>query len=69
MNAQQLAALYAVQIKDGELTRSDAIMFYRNRHQIGYIEALEAVDTAIGNLNEYGHSWRLLTEIDLFSTL
>lgn len=65
MNATELASLYALQIKQGELTRTHAIMYWRNRHQTDYITALEAIDFAIGELNEFG----VLTYPDPFATL
>jgi len=65
MTREQLASLYAHQIKEGELTRTHAIMYWRNRHQTDYITALEAIDFAIGELNEFG----VLTYPDPFATL
>ena len=65
MNAEQLASLYAHQIKKGELTRTHAIMYWRNRHGGDYISALEAIDFAIGELNEFG----VLTYPDPYATL
>lgn len=65
MDAEQLASLYAHQIKRGELKRWEAIMYWRNRHQTDYITALEAIDFAIGELNEFG----VLTYPDPFATL
>jgi hypothetical protein len=54
MTQDQLANLYAHQIKDGELTRTNAIMYLRNRHNLSMIDALEAIDFAIGDVNEFG---------------
>lgn len=65
MDAEQLASLYAHQVKKGELTRTQAIMYWRNRHGGGYISALEAIDFAIGELNEFG----VLTYPDVYATL
>ena len=61
----ELASLYAHQIKEGELTRTSAIMYIRNRHGLDYITALEAIDFAIGDLNEFG----VLTYPDPYATL
>lgn len=65
MTRAELASLYAHQIKEGELTRTQAIMYWRNRHQTDYISALEAIDFAIGDLNEFG----VLTYPDPYATL
>lgn len=65
MDAGQLASLYAHQIKNGELSRTNAIMYWRNRHGSDYISALEAIDFAIGELNEFG----VLTYPDPYATL
>ena len=65
MTATELASLYAHQIKKGELTRTHAIMYYRNRHRTDYISTLEAIDFAIGELNEFG----VLTYPDPYATL
>jgi hypothetical protein len=61
----QLANLYAWQIKRGELTRTYAIMYIRNRHNLSMIDALEAIDFAIGEVNEFGS----LTYDDPYATL
>lgn len=61
MTESQIAALYALRIKNGEMTKIEAVMYYRNRHACTYIEALEAINFAIGDLNEFGESWSLLT--------
>ena len=65
MTQDQLANLYAHQIKSGELTRTNAIMYIRNRHSLDYISALEAIDFAIGEVNEFG----VLTYPDPYATL
>lgn len=65
MDAGQLASLYAHQIKKGELKRWEAIMYWRDRHGGDYISALEAIDFAIGDLNEFG----VLTYPDPYATL
>jgi hypothetical protein len=65
MTQDQLANLYAWQIKDGELTRTNAIMYLRNRHNLSMIDALEAIDFAIGEVNEFG----ALTYDDPYATL
>ena len=69
MTPQQIAALYAMQIKGGEMSKTNAIMYYRARHRVTYIDALESIDIAIGNFNEFGECWEILTEIDPFGTL
>jgi hypothetical protein len=69
MNAEKIAALYAKRIKDGDMTKIEAISYYRNRHNTSYITALEAINIAIGELNEFGHAWDLLTEINPYATL
>lgn len=65
MTMTELASLYAQQIKAGELKRWEAVMYIRNRHHLDYITALEAIDFAIGDLNEFG----VLTYPDPFATL
>lgn len=65
MTSTELARLYAQQIKAGELTRTNAIMYWRNRHNSSYIEAMEAIDFAIGDLNEFGS----LTDSESYATL
>lgn len=65
MTQDQLASLYAHQIKNGELTRTHAIMYLRNRHRLDMITALEAIDFAIGEVNEFG----TLTYDDPYATL
>jgi len=65
MTREQLANFYAWQIKRGELTKSYAIMYWRSRHGTDYITALEAIDFAIGEVNEFG----VLTYPDVYATL
>lgn len=65
MTMSELASLYAQQIKEGELKRWEAIMYIRDRHKLDYITALEAIDFAIGDLNEFG----VLTYPDPYATL
>jgi len=62
MNAQEIAFLYAQKIKAGEMKKTEAIMYYRNRHNSSYIEALEAIEIAIGDLNEFGDSSEFTTD-------
>lgn len=49
--AEFMAEIYARKIKSGEITKRQAIELYRNRFQVGFMESLEAMNIAIGNLN------------------
>lgn len=48
---QFMAEIYARKIKSGEITKREAIQLYRSRFQVSFMESLEAMNIAIGELN------------------
>jgi hypothetical protein len=56
--AEFMAEIYAQKIKSGEITReitkSQAIKLFRQRFDAGLMEALEAINIAIGDINSGG---------------
>lgn len=43
---------YAIAVKAGEITRTNAIQEYRNNNGVDFITALLEIDIAIGDINE-----------------
>lgn len=52
--AEFMAEIYAQKIKSGEITKSQAIKLFRQRFDAGLMEALEAINIAIGDINSGG---------------
>lgn len=52
MTREQLALMYAGNIKAGLCTRAMAVVYYRSRHELSFVDALTDINIAIGDWNE-----------------